>query len=76
MEKPILISDSFPYREYEYKGDKIVEYAHDEFVGLYLGVDDEVEATPHYKTLVGAQAALDEYNKIVAEIKAENEKGE
>lgn len=63
-------------KEHIYKGDKIVEYAPDEFVGFYLGVDDEVEETPRYKTLVGAQAALDEYNKIVAEIKAENEKSE
>ena len=63
-------------KEHIYKEDKIVEYAPDEFVGFYLGVDDEVEATPRYKTLVGAQAALDKYNKIVAEIKAENEKGE
>jgi hypothetical protein len=63
-------------KEHIYKEDIIVEYAPDEFVGFYLGVDDEVEETPRYKTLVGAQAALDESNKIVAEMKAENEKGE
>ena len=63
-------------KEHIYKEDKIVEYAPDEFVGFYLNADDEVEQTPRFKTLVGAQAALDEYNKIVAEIKAENKKGE
>ena len=59
-----------------YKEDQIIEYAPDEFVGFYLGEDDEVEDTPRFKTLAEAQAALDQYNKIVAEIKAENEKGE
>lgn len=63
-------------KEHIYKEDKIVEYAPDEFVGFYLNADDEVEQTPRFKTLVGAQAALDEYNKIVAGIKAENKKGE
>lgn len=63
-------------KEHIYKEDKIVEYAPDEFVGFYLNADDEVEQTPRFKTLVGTQAALDEYNKIVAGIKAENKKGE
>ena len=63
-------------KEHIYKEDKIVEYAPDEFVGFYLGVDDEVEKTPRYETLVDVQVALDRYNKIVAEIKAENEKRE
>ena len=63
-------------KEHIYKEDKIVEYAPDEFVGFYLGEDDEVEDTPRFKTLAEAQAALDKYNKIVAEIKAEKEKGE
>lgn len=61
---------------HNYKEDIIGEYAPDEFVGFYLNADDEVETTSRFKTLVGAQAALDKYNKIVAEIKAENEKGE
>ena len=72
MEKPILISDSFPYREYAYKGDKIVEYAANDFVGFYLNAVDEVDTTYHCKTLNEAQKALDKYNKI----KFENEKGE
>ena len=42
---------------------------------FYLNADDEVEETRHCETLVGAQSELDKYNKIVAEIKAENEKG-
>jgi hypothetical protein len=63
-------------KEHIYKEDKIVEYAPDVFVGFYLGVDDEVVDTPRYKTLADAQEALDKYNKIVAEIKDENEKGE
>lgn len=76
MEKPILISDSFPYREYEYKGDKIVEYAANDFVGFYLNANDEVNTTYHCKTLNEAQKALDKYNKLVSIIKFENEKGE
>ena len=63
-------------KEHIYKEDKIVEYTPDEFVGFYLNADDEVEKTPRFNTLVGAQAALDEYNKIVAGIKAENKKRE
>jgi hypothetical protein len=63
-------------KEHIYKEDKIVEYAPDEFVGFYLGVDDEVDTTYHCKTLNEAQKALDKYNKLVSIIKAENEKGE
>jgi hypothetical protein len=63
-------------KEHIYKEDKIVEYAPDEFVGFYLNAGGEVEQTPCYGTLHDAQVALDRYNKIVAEIKAENEKGE
>jgi len=59
-----------------YKEDQIIEYAPDEFVGFYLGEDDEVEATYRCKTLKEAQKALDKYNKLVSIIKAENEKGE
>ena len=76
MEQPILISDSFPYREYAYKGDKIVEYAANDFVGFYLNADDEIETTKRCKTIGEAIVELDKYNKIVTEIKTENEKGE
>ena len=63
-------------KEHIYKEDKIVEYAPDEFVGFFLNAVDEVEQTSRYETLAEAQLALDIYNKIVAKIKAENEKGE
>ena len=62
-------------KEHFYKEDLIVEYATNDFVGFYLNADDEVEETRHCETLVGAQSELDKYNKIIAEIKAENEKG-
>jgi hypothetical protein len=60
--------------ELEYKGDKIVKYGENDYVGFYLNADDEVNTTYHCKTLKEAQKALDKYNKLVSIIK--NEKGE
>ena len=72
-QKPIFIQNSFPYREYDYNGDKIVEYGKNDFVGFYFNADGEIQTTKRCKTIDEVCNELDKYNAIVAEIKEESE---
>ena len=64
MEKPQLIKDSFPYREYVYKDNKIVEYASNDFVGFYYNADGEIESVKG-KTIDEVCKELDKYAKFM-----------
>ena len=74
MVKPILINGSFPYREYIYKNDKIVEYASNDFVGFYLDTNCEIKTTKRCQTMGDVIYELDTRNTISDKIKLLNTK--
>ena len=56
--------------ELEYKGDKIVKYGENDYIGYYLNADDEVNCVQG-KTFEEVCSRLDTYNEIVRQTKKE-----
>lgn len=56
--------------ELEYKGDKIVKYGENDYIGYYLNADDDVNCVQG-KTFEKVCSRLDTYNEIVRQTKKE-----